>query len=37
MPLPFPEVMPTNPMVLYITNRVELELDKYFEILPHSY
>jgi hypothetical protein len=33
----FPEVIPFDPLVLYIYNRVELGLDDDFEVLPHSY
>jgi len=33
----FLEVMPSNPVVLYIPNGVELGLDENFKILPYSY
>jgi hypothetical protein len=37
LPLLLPEVMPMDPLVLYIPNRVELGLNEGFEILALSY
>ena len=37
LPLPPPEVVPPDPLVLYIPDRVELGLDDGFEFLPPSY
>jgi hypothetical protein len=37
LPLPLPEVMPRDPLVLFIPNMIELGLNEGFEILPLSY
>jgi hypothetical protein len=36
LPLPLPEVVPPNPLVVYIPDRVGLGLDEGFEALPPS-
>jgi hypothetical protein len=36
-PLSLPEVVPPNPLVLYIPDRIELGLYEGFEVLPNSY
>jgi hypothetical protein len=35
--LPLPEVVPSDPLFLYILDRVDLEIDEDFEVLPPSY
>jgi hypothetical protein len=35
--LPFLEVMPMDPLVLYIPDRIELGIKEGFEIFPLSY
>jgi len=37
LPLALPKVVPPDPLVLYIPDRVELGLDEGFEVLPPSY
>jgi hypothetical protein len=37
MRLPLLEVVPLDPLVLYILDRVELGLDEGFEVLPPRY
>ena len=37
LPLPLPEVVPPDPLVLYIPNMIDLGLDDGFEVLLPSY
>jgi hypothetical protein len=35
--LPFPELIPSDPLVIYTPNRIELRHNHHFGILPLSY